>query len=1021
MPTRLPPLPDLLFLLTMVGLFGIEAQAQFRFRHYGTGDGIGQGSVHTLFFDSRRYLWLGHQEGLDRFDGQVFRLYNSDPRARGAMRGELVSGMAEDATGSLWVGTEEALNEYNRVQDGFSAVLAHDANGREVECLHRVIGVEKRRVWVVNEVEGLFAYDIARGRKQLVDRLLGEFVSRKQEFAVLDTQRHRLWALRAGRLWGYDTPTGHLYAPSCSLGSVEAFQTLALATDGGLYLGGAGGVRFFNPATGQCRALALDGGIDFVRHPVNALTLDRRGALWVATEGQGLLVLDPASGRVRHHLLHHPTDPNSLRYNVVSAVYADPEGVIWANTDPLGVDKITPDPHPVRFYRHDPLNPTGLSSDVVRGLAEDAAGAVWIGTTEQGLNVLDPATGRVRHFARDSTRPGTLPSNQVRFLLCDRRGQCWVGTSRGLARYEPTRNRFRLCWNPAGHSPEANFIRGLAEGPDGHLFVATGAGLYRCEAGTGRFALLDDPAARFSGALWFDSTNHLLYAGRWMQGVRVYRLAGQRLQPLYDALPGNNVLHLQPGPRRGTLWISTGEGLLRFDARARRVEQQWQTRHGLPDDVVFCALPDSAGRLWMSTNRGLAWFDPTTGNCRAVRNIKAVEYNSFAFLRSRAGEFYFGGTAGVVRFSPKAFEERPARVSVTWTNLLVNDQPVALDTAIGERHALRLSYAQNTVTLTYAALDYHSEGEGNFRYQLEGYDPRAVSNGTERTIRYANLPPGAYRLKVWATTTDGRVRSAPAQLSLEIVPPFWRTVPFGVLTGLSLLAGVFAGFRRYYRRKVERQTRDLRLMLDAQEAERKRLAQDLHDDLAGTLVAVGFALDRSDVMRTPEGKYARQLLHKATRDLRNISHNLMPADFERYGLAEALAVSVEKFGAAAGLEFSFAQAGTLRRLAPERELVLYRIATELMNNVVRHAQARRARVHLTYRPDNLTLVVADDGRGFEVNRPGESTGGIGLRSLSSRVEYIGATFRLESGPAGSTFTVEVPYETRKKKPGYLKR
>ncbi|GAA4398057.1 hypothetical protein GCM10023187_08190 [Nibrella viscosa] len=204
-------------------------------------------------------------------------------------------------------------------------------------------------------------------------------------------------------------------------------------------------------------------------------------------------------------------------------------------------------------------------------------------------------------------------------------------------------------------------------------------------------------------------------------------------------------------------------------------------------------------------------------------------------------------------------------------------------------------------------------------------------------------------------------------------------------------------------------------VINAQEVERRRLAADLHDDLGGTLATLRRRLrDFRRRLHDPPAIEAfdqlEPLVQKSTQDLRRIAHNLMPPEFDRLGLRHALDQLVQS-QPAQPTHFSYVVAGQERRLPLDTELNIYRIVSEMVQNIHKHAEARRAAVQLLYYEDHLSVMVDDDGLGNQLRKNSGVSVGLGLKNSSLRAEYIGAQLRRDVTGAGTLVVLDVPYAT----------
>jgi signal transduction histidine kinase len=454
----------------------------------------------------------------------------------------------------------------------------------------------------------------------------------------------------------------------------------------------------------------------------------------------------------------------------------------------------------------------------------------------------------------------------------------------------------------------------------------------------------------------------------------------------------------------------------------------------------------NATSLWISTNNGLSRFDPGAGTFHNYDVRDGLQGNLFtarARYRSRSGELFFGGVNGLNAFHPEQIVDNPAVppiVLTSFTQLSRDGQDVSLGAAAaGARHIV-LRWPDNAFEFEFAALNYIQPGKNQHAYMLEGFDAGWNHVGTWRYGKYTNVPAGTYTLRMIGSNNDGVWNSEGAAVTITVVPPFWRAWWF-VGSCLILLVGAALGAYRLRVRSMEARSRELerqvaeRTIELSQEidqrirveealrqserekavvSERNRLARDLHDSVAQSMYGVVLLADVASQLLASgqtgevEGHLGelKDTAQESLEEMRLLIHELRPPILEEEGLAAALQTRLELVESRAGLKTEFRAEGLLS-LPLDVEEALYRIAQEALNNSLRHAQASRVRVTLRQEPragetpGRMTLEVADDGIGFDPGQAGRG-GGLGLRGMAERAAEIGARVEIDSNARTGT-------------------
>lgn len=990
------------------------AHGQYRVRHYTIKDGLAQGGAYYMLKDSRRYLWFLSQDGLTRFDGTRFVNYYSSKTDPGSgPTGDTGSGLAETPNGDLWFGTEQCLNHYHRATNRFSTVFARDKQGKSTPTLTHVIGADDNRVWFINEAEGLLSLDWRTGKRTLHTAEFRYNPPYDNEYAKLCPSSSEIWLLLPDNgvvVFNYHTGRTRSFfsnRPDNQVGAVKSFSALYTDPDGSVWLADvkADALIALDPRSGHLQTYPLP--VPTGSSVVWVIESDGADNLYVATGRDGIRRFDKRQRTWTEHLYHDPFNTNSLAIDAVAELLIDAEGVLWASSDPIALDQFIPDIQQVRHYDVNPIHPPSLGAHNVWQVTEGLNGTVWIGLFQGGIDLFDPKTERIlRHFDEKASGRDSLPANTVYMLYVDERGQTWATIGSNFCRYDTQKGVF-VSIRPSRSDTLSGDHRivAMCEAPGGTFFVATWSGLYRYDPVSNHMTLLADAGVRFNRTIYYNPRTRYLYAGRRLRDVVCYQVNGNAVKFRFSALSTLSPQAISPNTDSTQLWVATTNGLHLIRALDGKTVRSWYKKDGLPHNVTYSVLMDRKGLRWISTNRGMAVLNPATGQVRAVRSIEPTEFNNAAFLLTRFGEMYFGSATGLYRFDPMRQTSQAHALSVNLTGLFINDQAVQPDSSLTELHQLVLKPDQRTLTLQFGAVDYFSNGQNQYRYRLMGYDPNWVESGFGTTVRYANLPPDDYMFEVGVADADGNWMNTPRRLAVRVVPPFWRTTWFTGLIGLLASGLVYAGFRTYLYSRLRRQRREFKLQTASQQAERERLARDLHDNIGPDLVALKLQLEatREDVTDESTRQVLSrmiELLNQIITDVRHVSHALTPINLQRNGLSQNLEEFISQLnGRASGCEISFTS--TLDYFLTEaRQQAFLQIAKELINNAVKHAKASLIDVELHRVGQEIQLTVSDNGKGYDPALNEQFFSGIGLRNIKTIVTQLEGRFIVTKKPTG---------------------
>ncbi len=765
-----------------------------RFDRLSLEQGLSQSNVLDVHQDSEGYIWIGTENGLNRYDGYTFKHYRRERGNPDALANDFIFDIAEDKRGALWLATNGGgLARMDRKTGKFQSWRSSDdAASLGSNIVRRVFIDADDSVWVGTRGAGLAQLDAESGT--FTHFRFADDASRDNVFAIMRDSTGALWVGGDFGLATVDTETGKTQM----LGDFKHVRAVFEDGAGTVWVGTHGkGLSRFDRETGSFTSFTHSQKVatSIAGNRVTSIFEDSDGRLWVGTTA-GLNLLHRESGEFARYN-NIATDPMSLGGNSITVVYEDRGGMLWVGTKMRGLNKWNPRTWAYGLENSEQLSTSGEQAPSVMALVEDS-GTLWVGTYGEGLNSVDRETGEVTKYRHDPKDPATIGDNRVMSLMLGSDERIWVGTmTRGIDRLNPADGSIdRLQHDPEDPaSLSANGIMTMVEASDGRVWVGTfGGGISIYDQQTGRFErLAHDPdnlkslsgnrvtsiAEDESGNMWIgtDGAGLNLYES---EAGTFHRFRHDPNDP--TALSDDTIYSLKIDAD-GNVWVGTrGGGLDRVIGSAAtpatiRFENRSQAE-GLANDVIYGIEADRTGTLWLSTNFGLSRYDAETdtfNNLHRRDGLQSEEFNFGAHHMSQGGELFFGGTDGYNAFNPGEIARNEIAPNIVLTDFSNGGDGIKSDLPISEDGTIELTHKHDTVSFEFAALDFATPSANRYMYRLDGFDKDWVDLGTRRRVTYTDLDDGRYLLRVKASNADGVWNEAGFAVPIHVSPSPWNS------------------------------------------------------------------------------------------------------------------------------------------------------------------------------------------------------------------------------------------------------
>jgi signal transduction histidine kinase/ligand-binding sensor domain-containing protein/CheY-like chemotaxis protein/HPt (histidine-containing phosphotransfer) domain-containing protein len=761
--------------------------SQYVLDNWQIPEGLPQSSAQAIARTPDGYLWVGTQEGLARFDGVRFTVFDDGNEA--SIPNKHISALFVDRAGRLWIGTRSGL----AVLENGRFTLFNKISGLTHAYIRNIVEGKSGRLWVGTE-NGLF--EIAGGSALSFDASKGLLDGRIR--ALQEDPDGVLWVGTATGLLRFD---GKRFEPvALGDGHVETSVTAMYEdADGTLWMGSGSGALYRRDGD-HFSEVAKPGRLGSV---VRVLTRDHDGNLWIGTREGGLVRWRDGKFSTLAGNLFATSDLRSL--------LEDNEGSLWVGTYGVGLLRLR-DP---KFASAG--EPEGLQGNVTWTVTPRSAGGVWVGS-DGGLSSY--SDGRFQHIAGPRGRENV----PVRSVLEDRRNALWVGTE-GAGAYRIDQRGMTVFSRRTGLSGDT--VTALIEDRQSRIWVGTNEGLDVIEQGkiTSMQFLLHGAGPAAVHLLYEDSSGRLWVATE-AQGLFVIDGKSTRHLGMADGLPSDWVIAIYED-ERGTMWLGTTDGLAlwRDDKLISLAGFGGALRQ-----TILQLLEDDAHQIWLTTNKGLMSVARDALDALANEGPRAPDFqvygladglrtaefdggNTSAGCRSPDGMLWFPSIRGIVRVDPAHIRTNPLPPPVHIEQVRADGSVLTLG------DSAQVAPGPQQWEFHYTALSLLVPQRSLFKYRLEGFDKDWIDAGSRRTAYYTHLPAGTYTFSVIASNNDGVWSSAGASYRFTLKPHFYQTIWFVLLCAATILAVAAAAYRLRVGRlrhlagalgdEVARRTRDL--------------------------------------------------------------------------------------------------------------------------------------------------------------------------------------------------------------------
>ena len=778
--------------LLLCALFLITPVMADNFEHYYREEGLSQATVKALLYDDDGFLWVGTEDGLNRFDGYQFKVFKNMPYNNDSLSSNQIKSLYKDKNNNIWVGTSNGLNRYNKVTEKFQRITPSPSETKSESStsnsINSITQDNKGHYWVGSN-KGLLKYDGVNFTHYLTDLEINVITVDSQNRLWVGTNEAGLlpFSIESEGL----TPLTFTLPQKSIYSLIEHENILWIGTNLGL-------VRYQL----EEQIILPKNELESKVFGKNITTLHvNNQSIWLGTKSDGVYRFKLSNSSIIHYV-EESNNPNSIGSNNITSIIADKTNNIWIGNYLFGIEKLDLSTEQFNHVKRNSQNANSLSSNAITGFLQVPNNKYLIATFDSGVNLFDTKSNTYTHFKQNQEKPNSITSNGIASMVFDENNGVWLGTiDGGLNLFDLTTNKFTsYVHDPANENTIShNIILPIFKQDNETLWIGTWGG------GLNKFNTVDKTFTHYKKdpqnlntlnddnvwAIHQDKTG-ILWLGTMNGGLNKFDPTTNTFKHFTQSshnLSSDWITHIHEDKEQN-LWLTSLNGLMKFNPTTEQVTY-YTEKDGLPNNAIYGLLEDKNGHFWISTNNGLSKFDPlneTFKNYDENDGIQGKEFASYSFFKSQNGEFFFGGTNGYNHFHPENIVDDLTPPKVVLTDFRVHNEHVVLtqdstdkdtftiDSVINELEELTLTYNEKLVSFEFAALHFSEPMNNQYAYMLQGFDDDWIyTDAKNRRATYTNLPAGHYTLRVKASNGDGYWNEQGKSLQVHVLPPLWQT------------------------------------------------------------------------------------------------------------------------------------------------------------------------------------------------------------------------------------------------------